>query len=77
MLCGLAHFTSQPFICQSPSEGSWTDWYLDPEDENATSIADEDRINSFRNLFLFFPMFFFQLMNYSYGLYIDPSRGMS
>ena len=35
---------TEALICQSPSEGSWTDWYLDPEDENATNITDEDRI---------------------------------
>ena len=36
---------SEALICQSPSVGGRTDWYLDPEDENATSIAEADRIH--------------------------------
>ena len=39
---------TEALICQSPlpvGKESESDWYLDPEDVNATSIPDGDRIN--------------------------------
>ena len=39
-------FTGQgALVCQSSSLGGDREWYLDPEDENATSIAEADKIN--------------------------------
>ena len=39
-------FTGQgALICQSSSLGGLTQWYLDPEDENPTSIAEADKIH--------------------------------
>ena len=40
------NFTSQGnLLCQSSSLGGLTQWYLDPEDENPTSIAEADKIH--------------------------------